>query len=67
MATGIIGSIEAFDASSHDWESYAERLDQYITANGIEEGKKVATLLTVIGGPAFKLLQSLLAPDKPAS
>ena len=61
-----IGSIEQFDAGTSDWPSYAARLDQFIAANGIEDPRKVATLLTVIGSPTFKLLQNLLAPDKPA-
>ena len=65
MAT--IGSIEAFDASTSDWPEYSARLEQFIVANGIEEERKVATLLTVIGGPTYKLLRNLLAPEDPAS
>ena len=61
-----IGSIEQFDAGTSGWPSYAARLDQFIAANGIEDPRKVATLLTVIGSPTFKLLQNLLAPAKPA-
>ena len=61
-----IGSIEQFEAGTSDWPSYAARLDQFIAANEIEDPRKVATLLTVIGSPTFKLLQNLLAPAKPA-
>ena len=65
MAT--IGSIEPFDPSTGDWSSYAARLDQYITANDVPEGRKVATLLTVIGSATYKLLENLLTPDQPAT
>ena len=65
MAT--IGSIEPFDPSTGDWSSYAARLDQYIAANDVPEGRKVATLLTVIGSATYKLLENLLTPDQPAT
>ena len=65
MAT--IRSIEPFDPSTGDWSSYAARLDQYIAANDVPEGRKVATLLTVIGSAIYKLLENLLTPDQPAT
>ena len=65
MATALIGSIEAFDASANDWETYAARLEQFLDANSIKEEKKVATLLTLIGGPTYQLLRNLVAPDDP--
>ena len=46
---------------------YAEQVEQFFIANGIEDNKKkVATLLTVIGDKAYSLLCNLLAPTKPA-
>ena len=65
MATALIGSIEAFDTSANDWETYAARLEQFLDANSIKEEKKVATLLTLIGGPTYQLLRNLVAPDDP--
>ena len=65
MATALIGSIEPFDASANDWETYAARLEQFLDANSIKEDKKVATLLTLIGGPTFQLLRNLVAPADP--
>ena len=62
----VIGSIEQFDVGTSDWPTYAARLDQFIAANAIAEDKKVATLLTVVGSATYKLLQNLLAPDKPS-
>ena len=56
MAAALIGCIEPFDASANDWETYATRLEQYLDANSIREEKKVATLLTLIGGPTYQLI-----------
>ena len=58
MAT--IKSIEPFDPSTGDWSSYEAHLDQYITTNDVPEGRKVATLLMVIGSATYKLLENLL-------
>ena len=45
---------------------YAERVDQFLLANGIEDDKrKVAVLVTVIGQKAYALLRNLLVPTKP--
>ena len=50
MATTQIGHLEPFEIESDDWELYAERLDQFLLANGIDnDKKKVAVLVTVIG------------------
>ena len=62
------GTIEPFDVTAGHWTSYASRLDQYLAANDIdEEAKKRATMLTVIGGPAFELLTDLMAPTDPTT
>ena len=65
MATAQIGTIEPFDTSANDWETYVARLEQFLEANGIANDKKVATLLTLIGGPTFQLLNNLVSPDNP--
>ena len=64
MAT-VIGQVQEFDAGKEDWPQYVERLEQFFIANGIEEGKKRAVLLVAVGPATFKLLRSLIAPDKP--
>ena len=47
MATAQIGHIEPFEVGSDDWELYAERLEQFLLANGIDDDKrKVAVLVT---------------------
>ena len=63
MAT--IGSIEPFDPSFGDWEAYEERLEMFLDANAVAEGQRVATLLTVIGGTAYKIVRNLVAPASP--
>ena len=60
------GHIELFDVTGGNWSAYELRLTQYLAANGIDDNDlKRATMLTVIGGPAFELLQDLLAPNAP--
>lgn len=63
----FVGKIEAFDSTTEDWETYIERVELYFTANDVEEEKKVATLLSLMGAKTYSLLRNLLAPDKPAS
>ena len=63
MAT--IRSIEPFDPSSGDWEAYQERLEMFLEANAVAEGQRVGTLLTVIGGTAYKIVRNLVAPASP--
>ena len=63
-----IGSLETFDVAAGNWASYSARLTQFLTANNITDpDQQKATMLTVIGGPAFDLLRDLLAPDEPSS
>ena len=53
------GSMEAFNPQAEDWTIYAERLQHYLVANGVEDAdKKRAILLTVCGAPTYKLLRS---------
>ena len=48
--------------SSGDWEAYQERLEMFLEANAVAEGQRVATLLTVIGGTAYKIVRNFVAP-----
>ena len=60
MAT--IGFIEPYDPSSGNWKACQERLEMFLEPNPVSEGQRVATLLTVIGGTAYKIARSLVAP-----
>ena len=60
------GTIQAFDSATEDWTAYSERLEQYFVANDIAEGaKKRAILLSGCGASTYKLIRSLVVPDKP--
>ena len=65
MATSI-GSVGEFDPDLEYWMQYAERLGHYLTANRMDEiSRKRAVLLTAIGAKAYKLLRTLVLPEKP--
>lgn len=66
MATALIGSINPFDFNTETWTSYQERLEQYFIVNGINDEKKVAGLLTLLGEKSYGLLRSLTSPLKPS-
>ena len=56
-----------FVPSKEEWNQYAERMGHLFKANTIESTVRRKTcFLTLIGAPAYKLLGSLIAPDKPA-
>ena len=46
MATTQIGHLEPFEIEGDDWELYAERLDQFLFANGIDDNKKKSRSLS---------------------
>ena len=67
MATHF-GQVYEFDAEKEHWIQYVERLEQFFEANSITEAvKKRAILLTCIGPSTYRLLRSLVTPDKPDS
>ena len=66
MATRLVGALGPFDQGTTQWSSYAERMEEYLLANGVtEERKKVAILLSTIGSQTYDLLKDLYTPDKP--
>ena len=65
VLTTAIGFIAAFQPESDRIESYLERVELYMTANNFPEGRKVAALLSIVGGTAYEILRSLLAPALP--
>ena len=48
-----------------DVEQYFERLELFLTANGVEEDKVVGHVLSGIGARAYSVLRNLLAPTEP--
>lgn len=66
MAT--FGCINTFDSGTESWTQYAERLQQFFIANGIEEDvRRRAIFLTVIGPTTYGLLKNLLSPVLPTA
>uniref|UniRef100_A0A5S6Q373 RNA-directed DNA polymerase n=1 Tax=Trichuris muris TaxID=70415 RepID=A0A5S6Q373_TRIMR len=67
MAT--IGNISAFDVSKPtSWDVYVEQIEFFCRANSITEpDMKTATLLTVMGSSAYKILRSLISPESPGT
>lgn len=66
---GLLGKIDEFDPEQEEWPQYVERLEQFFEANGIvgedNATKRRATFLAVVGPRHYKLLRSLLTPEKP--
>ena len=62
-----IGTINPFNESEEDFESYCSRVDLYFVANDVSNDKKVASFLTLIGPKGFGLAKNLLSPKDPAS
>uniref|UniRef100_A0A1X7UX92 Retrotransposon gag domain-containing protein n=1 Tax=Amphimedon queenslandica TaxID=400682 RepID=A0A1X7UX92_AMPQE len=59
-------AIGSFEATSSQWSSYSERLTEYLVENGITDGRKrLAVLLSVVGGPTYDLLRDIFAQEKP--
>jgi len=63
VAMALLGTIDPFTSTdADDWSSYLARLEQYFKANKINDDRKKAVFLTVMGETTFRLLQTLIAP-----
>ena len=71
MATALLGKIDNYDPAREEWTQYVERLEQFFEANDLtgedKAAKRRATFLSVIGPEPYKLLRSLLSPEKPSA
>ena len=64
---GCSPGIGVFSGEPTEWEDYVERLENYFVAHDIKtEAKKTAVLLSKCGMATYKLIKSLLAPQKPS-
>ena len=62
----LVGHIGPFVEGQEEWSQYAERVEHFFTANGIEgDDKCLAAFLLVIGPQVYKLWANLVAPKKP--
>ena len=63
---GVLWGLNEFDAMLEPWEQYVERLGHFLDANEISNiDKKRYVFLSAIGLAPYKLLTSLLSPQKP--
>ena len=61
---GIVGHIGPYDPKSMEWSSYKGRFTFYLQANSIiDEAYKRATLLTLIGDTAYRMLADFHLSD----
>ena len=60
-----ITSVGEYCDDKEDFESYAERLSAWLVVNAVTDDQKSSVFLAVIGASTYKLLKSLLAPEKP--
>ncbi|KAJ8912466.1 hypothetical protein NQ315_014566 [Exocentrus adspersus] len=64
ITSSSIGKVPEYNVSE-DFSLYLERLEQYFIANFIDEDRRVAVLLTVIGPQTYKILRDLCDPILP--
>ena len=61
------GTSAEFSGIAEDWEAYMEQLESYFVANDITTAaKKRAVLLSSCGTATYKIIRSVVAPEKPS-
>ena len=60
----ITVKFDSYDESD-DMKDYVEQLELFLTANNVEEEKKVTHLLSKIGAKAYTIVKNLTAPRTP--
>ncbi|XP_047037595.1 uncharacterized protein LOC124642891 [Helicoverpa zea] len=61
-----IGKIHVFDLDGgENWPAYVRLVEQFILLNDIKDNLRVATLVTHVGAPTYRLMCDLSAPDNP--
>ena len=50
----LVGQIGSFNEKAEEWEDYMDRFKSFLTANSIEENKKVDTFLACVGPSIYK-------------
>ncbi len=61
MATSL--NFGVFNSNEEDFQSYAERMEQYfVVANINQEKERVATMISMMGSKSYAKLKDLCAP-----
>ena len=64
-AVGLHGAVAPFNQDQDDWSEYIERLEHYFAANDIVSAEKQrAILLSTVGPSTYRLIRTLVSPDK---
>ena len=61
----LFRQVGEFDPDNEKISTYLERVKLFIEANSVDDEKKVAVLLTIVGVKNYSLLEGLLAPTNP--
>ena len=65
LSAGLHGAVVPFNHDQDDWSEYVERLEHYFAANDIVSAdKQRAILLSAVGPPTYRLIRTLVSPDK---
>ena len=68
MAVALIGVVGPFNEQEEEFDAYNARLESFFIANDItDKTKKVHSFLAVIGPKLYSLVETLMAPSKPAT
>ena len=62
-AVGLHGAVVPFNQDQDDWSENIKRLEHYFAANNIAE-KQRAILLSAVGPSTYRLIHTLVSPDK---
>lgn len=62
-----VGRVDEYNDAKEDFESYLERLEQWMLANEIKDEKKVCVFPSVIVADAYKLPKNLVSPTVPST
>ena len=65
VSLGLHGAVVPFNPDLDDWSEYVERLEHYFSANDIvSSDKQRAILLSAVGASTYRLIRTLVSPDK---
>ena len=65
IGMAMVGTLQEFCPETESITAYLERVELFMKANKVEDKRRVAVLLSVMGSKTYNLLRSLLSPDSP--
>lgn len=66
MVNSLIGNVEPF-VPGGNFKAYEDRIKQFMIVNSIEDAKKTALFITVMGADVYEVLVSLSVPALPST